>query len=51
MELPNEKASQTELPQWQKDLIDSRLEAIAQTPGCLHPIEELYQILASDIED
>lgn len=31
-----------ELPQWQKDLIDARLDAIAGNPKRLKPIEDLF---------
>ena len=37
-----------ELPQWQKDIIDSRLQAIADNPACLRPIEELYDELNNE---
>ncbi len=33
------------LPQWEKELIDARLTAIAQDPTQLKPIEELIQEL------
>ena len=35
----------SELPPWQKDLIDLRLEAIAANPTRLKPIEELFDQL------
>ena len=35
---------ETELPQWQKDIIDERLDAIAKNPQRLKPIESLFQI-------
>jgi len=38
-----------ELPDWQKDLIDTRLKEIADDPSCLRPIEELFELL--DKED
>lgn len=34
-----------ELPDWQKQLIDQRLQAIASDPNRLHPIEELLEEL------
>lgn len=34
-----------ELPQWQKDLIDERLEAIATNPKRIKPIEGLFNKL------
>ncbi|OQP55963.1 hypothetical protein A4H97_20465 [Niastella yeongjuensis] len=37
------------LPEWQKQLIDQRLAAIAQNPDRLHPIDELFSEL--DKED
>jgi hypothetical protein len=37
------------LPEWQIQLIDERLEAIAQNPDRLKPIEELFSEL--DKED
>jgi hypothetical protein len=33
------------LPQWEKDLIDSRLSAIAKNPERLRPIEEFFEEL------
>jgi hypothetical protein len=36
---------QHELPQWQKDLIDSRLDAIAADPKRLKPVENLIDLL------
>ena len=38
-----------EMPQWQKDLIDSRLEMIKNNPESVCPIEELFDEL--DQED
>jgi hypothetical protein len=37
------------LPEWQKQLIDQRLEAIAKNPDRLRPIDELFDEL--DKED
>ncbi len=37
-----------ELPQWQKDIIDTRLDAIAKDPQRLKPIENLFEILHKD---
>jgi hypothetical protein len=34
-----------DLPQWEKELIDSRLEAIAKNPKRLRPISELFEEL------
>jgi hypothetical protein len=33
------------LPQWEKDFIDERLEAIGQNPERLQPVEMLFQNL------
>jgi hypothetical protein len=46
---PGVEAIQESLPQWQKDLLDKRLQAIADNPARLRPIEELYEEL--DAED
>jgi len=37
-----------ELPQWQKDLLDKRLNKIAKDPQSLRPIEELFDELDKD---
>ena len=34
-----------ELPQWQKDIIDIKLDAIAKDPQRLNPIENLFEAL------
>jgi Putative addiction module component len=34
-----------ELPQWQKDLIDERLQIIASNPERLKPFEDLFHVL------
>ncbi|HZW71846.1 MAG TPA: addiction module protein [Hanamia sp.] len=39
---------QHELPQWQKDLIDSRLDEIAANPERVKPIETLFDILKKE---
>jgi hypothetical protein len=39
-----------ELPQWKRELIDSRLQAIAANPARLHPVEELYEELDKEEE-
>ena len=36
------------LPEWQKQLIDQRLEAIAKNPDRLRPIDELFDELDKD---
>jgi hypothetical protein len=38
-----------ELPQWQKNIIDQRLNAIADNPASLKPFEDLFKEL--DKED
>jgi hypothetical protein len=38
-----------ELPQWQKDIIDERLAAIAKDPQRLKPIEKLFDIMHKDL--
>ena len=39
----------TEIPEWQKQLLDKRLEAIAKNPGSVKPIDELFDELDSNI--
>lgn len=34
-----------DLPDWEKQIIDKRLQSIAENPGRLHPIEELLEEL------
>lgn len=34
-----------EIPQWQKDILDNRLEAIANDPQRLKPIQDLFEIM------
>lgn len=41
--LPSEV--EDDIPQWEKDLIDNRLEAIAKNPERLKPIEGLFEEL------
>lgn len=36
-------------PQWQKQLLDKRLEAIAKNPDSVKPIDELFKELDSDL--
>lgn len=45
---PDIKNLETELPQWQKDIIDERLDAIAKNPQRLKPIEFLFQYLENE---
>jgi hypothetical protein len=37
-----------DIPQWQKQLLDERLEAIAKNPHSIKPIDELFAELDSD---
>jgi hypothetical protein len=39
---PDLESSDQEIPEWQKKLLDSRLEAIAKDPSRVRPIEELF---------
>jgi hypothetical protein len=45
---PDVETIEGELPQWQKELIDSRLKIIQNNPDSLRPIEELYEELDND---
>jgi hypothetical protein len=38
-----------ELPEWQKEIIDVRLAAIAKNPERLKPIEKLFEIMNKDL--
>jgi hypothetical protein len=38
-----------ELPEWQKEIIDVRLAAIAKDPQRLKPIEKLFEIMNKDL--
>lgn len=42
---PDINSLSKELPLWQKDIIDTRLDAIAKDPQRLKPIENLFEIL------
>jgi len=46
---PDVESIEGDLPQWQKDIIDRNLQAIADNPERLRPIEELFREL--DKED
>ncbi len=37
------------LPQWQKDIIDTRLDAIAKDPQRLKPIENLFEAMSKEL--
>lgn len=45
---PDVEKVEGDLPQWQKDLIDSRLKQIKEDPSCLRPIEELFEELEKE---
>ena len=38
-----------DIPQWQKQFLDRRLEIISKTPGSIKAIDELFTELDSDI--
>ena len=38
----------SELPEWQKEIIDERLDIIAKNPQRLKPIESLFQLLENE---
>ena len=38
-----------ELPEWQKDIIDARLESIAKDPSRLKPIDNLFEAMRKEI--
>lgn len=46
---PDIETLEQELPQWEKDLIDSRLNTIAKNPENLKPIESLFEELKRKI--
>ncbi len=46
---PDIESLDKELPQWEKDVIDSRLEAITKNPKRLKPIEGLLDELKRKI--
>jgi len=39
---PEIDVSAADLPDWQKQLIDSRLKSIEENPNCLLPIDSLF---------
>jgi hypothetical protein len=45
---PGIETIEGDLPQWQKDLIDSRLEKIKKDPSSLRPVDELFEELDND---
>ncbi len=38
----------SDLPQWQKDLLDARMKRIKDDPTSLHPIKQLFEELDRD---
>ena len=46
---PDIDSLHVDIPDWQKELIDKRLECIMQTPERIRPIEELFDELDSEI--
>ncbi len=38
-----------ELPQWQKEMIDERLDTIAKNPERLKPISKLFEVMHKDL--
>jgi hypothetical protein len=46
---PDVENLDADVPQWEQDIIDSRLEAIAQDPGRLKPINGLIEELRRKI--
>lgn len=46
---PDIEELEVSVPQWEKDLIDSRLETIANNPNRLKPIESLLSELKKEI--
>lgn len=47
---PGVESIEGDLPQWQKDIIDSRLQMIKDHPERLRPIEELFEELNRDVD-
>lgn len=46
---PDIETLEQELPQWEKDIIDTRLETITKNPERLKPIESLFEELKRKI--
>jgi ribosome-binding ATPase YchF (GTP1/OBG family) len=46
---PDIETLEQELPQWEKDIIDSRLDAISKNPERLKSIENLFEELKRKI--
>ena len=45
---PDINSLKTELPEWQKEIINERLDIIAKNPQRLKPIESLFQLLENE---
>ena len=45
LQYPDIETLDTDLPQWEKDFIDKRLDMIQRNPERLKPIEKLFNIL------
>lgn len=45
IQYPDIEMIDSDLPQWEKDLIDNRLNTIEKNPERLRPIEELFEEL------
>jgi hypothetical protein len=46
---PDINSLSKELPLWQKDIIDTRLDAIAKDPQRLKPIENLFESMHKEL--
>lgn len=44
-QFPDIENMEEDLPSWEKDLIDQRLERIAHNPDSLLPIEKLFDVI------
>jgi hypothetical protein len=38
-----------DIPEWQKDIIDARLDAITKNPARLKPIQNLFDLMHKDL--
>lgn len=46
---PYIKKNNGDLPQWQKDVLDKRLDSYLNNPDDVLPIETLFEILDQDV--
>ena len=46
---PDINSLSKELPQWQKDIIDARLDTLAKNSNRLKPIENLFEVMRKDL--